>query len=244
MYSLPLLSEFHAAVPVYFEKDDHDVCGNDCFPGKPKTPLGEIDFETGREIYYEQTPRPRGEPYRTFRWGKLVQIWLLEVRDFRSANSAPDGPEKTIWGETQKQWFQRSVAQSNAMWKIFINPTPIVGPDRELDKRDNHANKAWRTEGDWARRWAASQGDSFVVLVGDRHWQYHSVDPETGLGEYACGPASDMHAGGSPGFERKYHRFHRVGGGFLSVVAEGKELRIRHHAVDGSVVYEDVRRQA
>jgi alkaline phosphatase D len=166
---------------------------------------------------------------------------LLEVRDYRSANSAPDGPQKTIWGEAQKEWFTHSVSSSNAVWKIFINPTPIVGPDRALDKRDNHANKAWQTEGDWARRWAAQQGDNFVVAVGDRHWQYHSVDPETGLSEYACGPASDMHAGGSPGFERKYHRFHRVAGGFLSIEAKETELHIRHHAVDGSVVYEDVR---
>ncbi|MEZ5393429.1 MAG: alkaline phosphatase D family protein [Bryobacterales bacterium] len=241
MYTLPRLFDFHAEVPTYWEKDDHDMVGDDCWPGKPRTPLGEIDYETGRQIYYEQTPRPRDKPYRTFRWGKLVQIWLLEVRDYRSPNSAPDGPEKTIWGREQKDWFVQGVAQSDAVWKIFINPTPLVGPDRALDKRDNHANKAFRTEGSWARRWAASQGDRFVVVVGDRHWQYHSVDPKTGLNEYACGPASDMHAGGSPGFERKYHRFHRVAGGFLSVQAEEKELRIRHHAVDGTVVYEDVR---
>jgi alkaline phosphatase D len=243
MYSLPRLFEFHAVVPAYFEKDDHDLCGDDCWPGKPKARLGEIDYETGREIFYEHTPRPEDEPYRSFRWGKLLQIWLLEVRDFRSPNSMPDGPEKSIWGEEQKEWFTRSVAASDAVWKIFINPTPVVGPDRALDKRDNHANRAWRTEGDWFREWGAAQGDNFLVLAGDRHWQYHSVDPETGLHEYACGPVSDMHAGGSPGLERRYHRFHRVGGGFLSVEAEGRELRLRLHAVDGSVVYEDVKQR-
>ena len=31
------------------------------------------------------------------------------------------------------------------------------------------------------------------------------------------GPASDQHAGGSPGENRAYHKFHRVQGGFLSV---------------------------
>ena len=34
--------------------------------------------------------------YRTFRWGRGLQIWLVESRDFRSANTMKDGPDKTI----------------------------------------------------------------------------------------------------------------------------------------------------
>ena len=44
--------------------------------------------------------------------------------------------------------------------------------------------------------------------------------------------------GGTPGENKKYHRFHRVKGGFLSVVARGKSISFRHHDVSGKVVYQ------
>ena len=86
--------------------------------------------------------------------------------------------------------------------------------------------------------------DRFLVIVGDRHWQYHSVHPETGLDELSVGPASDAHASGTPGEDPEYHRFHRVGGGFLSVdvdwVDDRPRIVLRHRDVSGRVVYEYV----
>jgi alkaline phosphatase D len=35
-----------------------------------------------------------------------------------------------------------------------------------------------------------------VVICGDRHWQYLSIHPKTGVREYSCGPASNQHSGG------------------------------------------------
>jgi alkaline phosphatase D len=198
-----------------------------------------MTFAEGQRIFLEQTPI-EGRTYRTFRWGKSLQIWLLEGRDFRSPNDAPDGPSKTILGPEQKAWLKSTLDQSDADWRIIISPTPWVGPDRP-DKADNYANTAFATEGKEMRAWA-SQKKNVVVICGDRHWQYHSVDPDTGLHEFSTGPASDSHAGGSPGEDKRYHRFHRVAGGFLSVSAEpsaaGSRLVLRHHDVKGAVVYE------
>ena len=87
--------------------------------------------------------------------------------------------------------------------------------------------------------------DNFFIACGDRHWQYHSVHPDTGVHEFSCGPASDQHAGGTPGENISYHRYHRVKGGFLSVsvrrAARGSEIAFRFHDVDGKVVYEHKR---
>lgn len=81
-----------------------------------------------------------------------------------------------------------------------------------------------------------------MVFCGDRHWQYHSVDPATGIEEFDCGPASDEHAGGSPGLDPAYHRFHRLKGGFLSAtvqrIDDHPRLIVRLHDVGGRVVYE------
>ena len=141
-----------------------------------------------------------------------------------------------------KRWLKQSLLASAAHFKILISPNPIVGPDRRT-KSDNHSNAAFATEGREFRRWVqANRLTNLVVICGDRHWQYHSVDPETGLNEFSVGPMSDSHADGSPGENKKYHRFHRVKGGFLSVSLEGSvnaaRLILRHHDVQGNVVYE------
>ena len=80
--------------------------------------------------------------YRTYRWGKGVQVWLTESRDFRTPNTMKDGPEKTIWGKEQKEWLMKTLLASDADWKVLISPNPIVGPDRS-NKADNHANAAF-----------------------------------------------------------------------------------------------------
>lgn len=234
MYSLPRHVELLRRVVSYWEKDDHDTVRDDCWPGQR---LGTLTFAEGQRIFREQVPM--GERiYRTFRWGKFLQVWFTDGRDFRSPNSDPDGPAKTIWGKEQKEWLFRTVKESDATWKVLVSPTPLVGPDRPT-KNDNHSNRGFRHEGDEARRWFQQNvARNFFVVCGDRHWQYHSVHPDTGLNEFSVGAASDPHAGGTPGEDKTYHRFHRVRGGFLSIGAGEASILFRHHDVHGKVVYQ------
>jgi len=244
MYSYPKLIQFHRFVPGYWEKDDHDSYANDNWPGLTRPYMGSFTYKQGLKVFAEQTPSPE-KPYRTYRWGRGLQIWLTEGRDFRSPNTMPDGPDKTIWGEEQKAWLTSTLEASDADWRVLISPTPIVGPDRE-NKADNHANEAFQHEGSWFRAWAAKRlGDNFFIACGDRHWQYHSVDPETGVEEFSSGPVSDVHAKGSPGEDPEYHKFHREQGGFLSVRTwvdgDQSKIALRFHGVNGDPVYEQVR---
>jgi alkaline phosphatase D len=244
MYSLPRLVEFHRNVGSFWEKDDHDTVSNDTWPGRKDEKMLPMTFEQGQKIFLEQVPM--GErTYRRVRWGKGVEAWLIEVRDFRSPNTDPDGPDKTILGKEQLKWLQDTMKSSDAVWKLVISPTPMVGPDR-VKKGDNHANAAFATEGAALRKWLADTlGDATVVICGDRHWQYHSIDPTTKLHEFSVGPASDEHAAGSPGQDDTYHQFHRMKGGYLSVAVrfdnDECKLTLRHHDVDGKVVHEHAR---
>lgn len=237
MFSLPRQAELLRNTGSYWLKDDHDTLSDDSWPGKT---LGMLSFAEGQRIFREQTPMSE-KGYRTFRWGRDLQIWLTDGRDYRSPNTLPDGPDKTIWGKEQKEWFERTVKESNATWKILVSPTPLVGPDR-VNKNDNHSNRGFSHEGNEIRRWLqANVPDNFFVVCGDRHWQYHSVHPETGVQEFSVGAASDEHAGGSPGEDKTYHRFHRVKGGFLSVTLRPEQndsvLTFEHRDVFGAVVY-------
>ena len=239
MFSLPRLIEFNRNVGTYWLKDDHDTLDNDSEPGAK---MGELTFVQGQQIFRQQAPMNDGPSYRTFRWGKDLQIWLTDGRDFRSPNDMPDGPEKTIWGADQKAWFKKTVKESTATWKILVSPTPLVGPDR-VQKNDNHSNIGFKHEGDELRNWFKENvPDNFFVICGDRHWQYHSVHPETGLNEFSIGAASDEHAGGTPGENKAYHRFHLVKGGFMSVdvklLGNKSSISFHHHDIRGKVVYE------
>lgn len=237
IYSMPYLRDFHNQVSSYFIKDDHDTTCNDAWPG---VDYFDLTWEQGLATFREQVPMGE-KTYRTIRWGKDLQVWLVEGRDFRSPNTMPDGPDKTIWGAKQKQWFYETVAASDATFKVLISPTPVVGPDRARGKNDNHSNAAFATEGNEIRAFIAAQPNMYVVC-GDRHWQYASIDPKTGLREFSCGPASDKHAAGYSEEKRNdMHRFLRIKGGFLSVDVDSKakQITFSHHRVDGSVRYEE-----
>jgi alkaline phosphatase D len=237
MHSFPRHIAFHLRVPGYWTKDDHDCYADDSWPGKEVKKMLPFTFKEGLGVFREQVPMGE-KTYRTFRWGKGLQIWLVEGRDFRSPNTMKDGPDKSIWGKEQKDWLLKGLRASDADWKILISPTPLVGPDRQ-NKADNHSNEAFAHEGNEIRAWVKKNlPDNFFVLCGDRHWQYHSVHPETGVREFSCGPASDEHASGTPGENKDYHRFHRVKGGFLSVVVVKGAITFRHHDVQGKVVHE------
>ena len=84
-----------------------------------------------------------------------------------------------------------------------------------------------------------------LVICGDRHWQYVSVDPKTGVREYSCGPASDAHAGGFRKEDRSdTHKYLKIKGGFLEVAVErtGDQVQavLTHHGVDGTVFNKDI----
>ena len=239
IYAMPFQRAFHNRTASYFIKDDHDTLRNDCWPGQS---YGTITWEQGLRLFREQVPMG-DSTYRTVRWGKDLQVWLVEGRDFRSPNKMPDGPDKTIWGAEQKRWFFDTVSKSDATFRILISPTPIVGPDRG-NKNDNHANMGFKHEGDELRAFIGKQKDMFVVC-GDRHWQYVSVDTATGVREYSCGPTTDAHAGGFSEKQRSpMHRYLKIKGGFLSVTVDRVDgvptIAFRHHGVDGSVYNEDV----
>ena len=236
LYSMQNYREFHAVTPSYWLKDDHDLLKDDCWPGES---YGDLTWEQGLQVWYEQLPMSP-KPYRTFRWGKHVQVWFPEGREFRSANTDPDGPDKTILGEEQWAWLRKTMAESDATYRIFISATPVVGPDRKR-KNDNHANQGFKHAGDKLRKFLAAQPGCFVIC-GDRHWQYHSTDPTTGLKEFGCGPASDEHAQGfRKSDQRPWQTYLRNKGGFLSVeVGAGEKpvAKIRHHNIAGEMVNE------
>lgn len=239
VFALPYQRDFYKQVTTYFMKDDHDVLRDDAYPGMK---YGTVTWERGLKIFDKEQFPSNDLPYKTIRWGKDLQIWLMEGRNFRSKNSDPDGPGKTIWGKEQKEWLFRTLKESDATFKLIITPGPILGPDR-ANKNDNYSNKGFKYEGDEIRNYL-KQFDNVFICNGDRHWQYVTNIPGTTLWEFSTGAGSDSHAEGwNPADLRPEHRFLRVKGGYLRGnvrrKADGVILTFQHCDVDGNVVHEE-----
>ena len=235
-FARPRFRELFRSVPTYWEKDDHDYRYNDCDNTGDRLPLPRL----GREMFLEQLPvSPDSITYGTYRMSRDLQIWLVEGRDYRSPNAMPDGPGKTIWGGTQREWLMRTLKESDATFRVLISPTPMIGPD-DAYKRDNHANlRGFQHERDAFFAFLVEEelAHNFFIVCGDRHWQYHSIHP-SGLEEFSSGALVDANSrvGRMPGDSlstdpdaiiRQPYVMQEASGGFLQVrVTPGAEPRI------------------
>jgi len=79
------------------------------------------------------------------------------------------------------------------------------------------------------------------AIIG-QNWQYHSIDPETGLNEFSCGAAAEKHTAESIPVSPKYH-FVRKGSGFVTVEIEGTvqnpRLVVAIHKQGGQVLHQE-----
>lgn len=134
----PHALRFFARVPVYVQWDDHEVINDfgaawDRWPHQPDRPGYPRLVAAGRDALFDWNPilRHPDEPeriYRNFRHGRHLELFLLDARSYRSPNSMPDGPGKTVLGAEQRAWLERSVIASDATWKVISSDVPLTLP--------------------------------------------------------------------------------------------------------------------
>ena len=134
---------------------------------------------------------------------------------------------------------------SDADYRIIIAPNPLIGPDR-LMKGDNHANlNGFWHEGQEFLDWLKDQRLNNVILMcGDRHWQYHSIDRRNGrtIHEFSCGPTCDEHTQAvPPGIEDVERPYAASRGGFMSVTYKpDRTLAFDFYSTTGQALYQKV----
>ncbi len=81
--------------------------------------------------------RGEGRVHRVVRHGPLLDVFVLDMRTFRNANSPGRQPDDTqgILGREQLEWLKRELSRSRAVWKVIAADMPIglVVPDGETD---------------------------------------------------------------------------------------------------------------
>jgi alkaline phosphatase D len=131
----PRLQALLRATSVYAIWDDHEV-RND-FSG-PFDPL----MAVGRRALLDYWPisTPADEPtrlHRRFQWGGLLEVFILDTRQYRSRNTDTDGAGKTMLGAAQKRWLLDAVTSSSAVWKVVVTSVSLSIPTGRPQARDS-----------------------------------------------------------------------------------------------------------
>jgi alkaline phosphatase D len=146
---------FHAAVPVVAQWDDHEVVNN-WYHGlvledDPRYTERRVDVlaERAARALFEFLPIRRDPVaprriYRRFAHGPLLELFVVDLRSHRGANSPNRQPTRSgataILGEAQRAWLADALARSRATWKVVASDMPIglVVPDRVRDGRPTY----------------------------------------------------------------------------------------------------------
>lgn len=116
-----------AGTPAYAIWDDHEVTNN--FSGSVDSDLKANGKRAFREYWaptrFEDDP---ARIHRSVRWGRHVELFVCDNRSYRDPNGKPDGPDKTMLGAEQRAWLKRSLAASDATFKLVGGTTPLCIP--------------------------------------------------------------------------------------------------------------------
>jgi len=142
------LRDLLAATSVYAIWDDHEVVND--FAGQTVDP---DMMAAGRQALFEYMPirQSQDDPnrlYRIFRWGKDVELFILDERQYRSAEAIcldEDGetvqlptltgdeacqealrdPTRTFLGREQMEWLKQALQASQAKFKFIVSEVPV-----------------------------------------------------------------------------------------------------------------------
>lgn len=167
----PSLRAAHAAHPFFLTWDDHEV-SNDYTGSEGAAPFVKRRA-AAYQAWYEHLPIRAASAldpqiHRRRQWGSLLDLTVLDLRQYRSAQNLPDG---TILGATQKQWLLDGISSSREAWQVWLNSIMLSqlarpgGGHYFTDQWDGYLSE--RRE---VLTHVATEGmQDLVVLTGDWH---------------------------------------------------------------------------
>jgi alkaline phosphatase D len=197
-----------AETSAYVVWDDHEVEDN-YLPGNPLASAGRKAF-----LDYWPIQRHPEEPeriYRSFRWGQALELFLLDVRQYR------DPKRGTMLGQAQKEWLLEQVARSQAIFKFIATAVPMAGGG--IDRWDGYP-----TERAEILRYLKDKKISGVVfLSADLHCAAITRIPKSnGLKNITAGPLAAPLNRITNGTTRRYEFFSAENFNFAKITVDPK----------------------
>jgi alkaline phosphatase D len=212
----------------YVVWDDHEV-ENDYLPANLLAPIGRKAF-----LDYWPIRRHPDEPeriYRSFRWGQALELFLLDVRQYR------DRKRGTMLGPAQKSWLFEQLARSQAIFKFVATAVPMAGGGG--DRWDGYP--AERTE--ILRYIREKKISGIVFLSADLHCAAITRIPKgNGLKNITAGPLAAPLNRITNGTTRRYEFFSAENFNFAKITVDPKarplHARVEFIDQDNRLFYE------
>lgn len=117
-----VFQQFARSTAIWTTWDDHEVANN-FDRTHERIPIGRQAFME----YWPIRPDPADPArlYRSFRWGRLVEVFILDDRQYRSPAYDRDNAQKTMLGAAQKEWLKRGLQSSTAVFKIIASSVTL-----------------------------------------------------------------------------------------------------------------------
>jgi alkaline phosphatase D len=131
---------FNSQVPMIVQWDDHDVMNNwspntdpTLRPGYTERSITLLAARAKRAMFeylpIRSHPDEAERVYRSYRYGPVAEVFVLDQRSYRAANGAnrqdTAGPESRMMGAEQLAWLKQGLATSRATWKIIASDMPL-----------------------------------------------------------------------------------------------------------------------
>lgn len=191
------LQAAHAAAPWLVVYDDHEIDNNwaDALDQDDTPPaIFALRRQMALQAYYEHMPLraaslpigPTMQLYRQIAFGELVDINLLDTRQYRTDQPCGDRwrsdcpgatrPDAQMLGAKQEAWLVDRLAKSKAQWKTLAQQVMVMDLDRSADPGITYNLDSWNGyRVPRARLLSGIQErriDNVVVLTGDEHQNY------------------------------------------------------------------------
>jgi alkaline phosphatase D len=132
------LQRLHAAVPFIATWDDHEVA-NDAWSGGAENHQPDTEGPyaarkaAAHQAYFEWMPvrNEADKIYRRLRFGLLAELFMLDLRSYRSqqvavGNGGTDDPNRTMTGAEQMAWLENGLTTTASQWKLVGNSVMIA----------------------------------------------------------------------------------------------------------------------
>jgi len=108
--------------------------------------------------------------YRSFNWGKDLDLFILDAHSFRSRHDSPNSANKTLLGKDQLRWLEEGLLNSKTTWKVISDDDPITIPSCD-EKESLHTPRGcdnWATDG--KIKWSfAAERDEFMRFLDNNN---------------------------------------------------------------------------
>ncbi|MEJ7809934.1 MAG: alkaline phosphatase D family protein [Gemmatimonadaceae bacterium] len=190
------LRDAHARCPWVVVWDDHEVDNNYAGLTGENAMESEEAMRARRAAAYQawwehqpvRVPRARSwadlSITRPIGWGALARFWMLDTRQFRSAQACGDGtravpcgdwasPARTMLGDAQERWLTGGLATSRARWQVLANQVMMAPYDSQAGAERRYSMDNWggypAARDRLLRAIAERAPNRTVVLTGDIH---------------------------------------------------------------------------